>query len=857
MARARQLAERAAATPLAAILDVLEATGAAWADPAGDARRTAMDRLAGTLSFSPPMTAATLDMLPGLLARESLLGRIRSELGPEALLDGWVHDARLAASTALVPRGTLLHVSAGNVFLGCVDSLVMGLVTKNVNVLKLSRADPFFPLLFVETLAAHDPDRRVADLVAVVPWKGGDAAVESVFKEEADTIVVWGGEESVKSWRDGLALSTRLVEYGPKLSGAVVTRRGMAGADMARLGAGIARDVAMWDQAACSSPQTLYVEDLDGGEPGSGAEALVPHVVAGLAAIEDRLPLGRLTMDEKVEVRKAREMARFAMAQGEGRLWESPGSMRWTVVLDRRPGFVLSPGNRTLVVKPFRDVGKVSAEVSRVRAILQALAVLAAPDELPALSLALAGRGANRLCLPGRMSEVVAGGPHDGRYPLAELVRRVVLEVDAPAVSAPARLAAVLAHAARRSPFWARRAKGIDPGAPDAIAALPLLTGEDVYRHTPPVGGDLLTGPVSGAVAFASGGSTGQPKYSYYTHAEFDRVTAVLAQLLAAAGLERGDRVANLFIAGQLWSSFVAVHGALAKLECLSLPIGGHSELAAVCETMRTFRANVVIGLPSMVVELAHFVKSRRIRGLAVSKVFYGGEHVSDAMREFLARSLGVSIVRSAGYASVDAGTIGYQCRQATGSIHHLVEGHQHLELLDPETGQTVADGEPGEVVVTSLERFLMPMIRYRTGDLARAVSGACACGRADRRFELLGRCDDRLQIGGARVVLADVARALAGVAGLTPLFQLEASARGSRERLLVRVERAAAKGRRPLTAAARAAVLEACEDLRLSVAKGWLAELAVEVVAPGGLPRIARTRKVRAVVDLRRESRR
>lgn len=854
---ARAEVPRAAGVALDAILDVLEATGRAWADPQGELQREARGALSSVLPFSPAMIEQTLAMLPWVLSRDALLARITAELGDPELLDAWVADPAFNGSSMLRPRGTLLHVSAGNVFLGCVDSLVMGLVTKNVNVLKLSRADPYFPLAFARSLAAHDPKGVVTRSLAIVSWKGGDEAVEQVFKSTFDTVMVWGGEDAVKSWRAGLGLGTRLVEYGPKLSGAVVTRRALVAPLVQRAATGLARDVAMWDQAACSSPQTIYVQDPE--EPGSGVKALIPHLLSALEQLEITLPRGAMSLDEKVEVRKVREMARFASAQGEAQVWESPGDLRYTVIHEKRPGFVLSPLNRTVILRSFRHLPEVLAELAPVRPYLQCMVAAAAPSELPELARALVDAGAHRVCDPGQTSAPKAGTPHDGRFPLAELVRRASLESPEPAYSIPRRVARLLQHAARHSPFHQRRMKGLDLEAGDALERLPLMSKDDVYRFSPPQGTDLMTGPTVDAVVFASGGSTGQPKFSYYTNDEFRRVTEVLARLLTQAGLARGDRVGNLFIAGQLWSSFVAVHDALSRVDCLNLPIGGHSGLPALVEYLRTFRVNVIIGLPSMILELAHHVQEHRVDDLRIEKVFYGGEHVSDEMREFLGKALGTKVVRSAGYASVDAGTIGYQCSAAVSSVHHLCEGHQLLELLHPETGQPVSGNDPGEIVVTSLERHLMPMIRYRTGDLARRVEGPCPCGSRDQRFELLGRCDDRLQIGGARIVIPDISRALAGVPGTSPLFQLEASAQGSRERLTLRVELSSklARGVRALEKTIREAVLAASEDLRLAVQRGWLKHFSIETCDPGGIPRLPRTRKVRTVIDRRKATKR
>ena len=853
--RARKETRRAAATPLSTVLDILDDCGRSWADPEYPLRDEAQRELEHLIPFSREMIAQTLALLPSVLSRSELEARIRAELGPLALLDGFVHDPDFAGSHSMRPRGVLLHVAAGNVFLGCVDSLVMGLITKNVNILKLSRSDPYFPLAFVRSLAEHDREKDVCRSIAVVSWKGGDQSVESVLKSGADTIMVWGGEGSVRAYREGLGISTRLVEYGPKVSTAIVTRESLTEGRRTRLAMGLARDMVMWDQSACSSPQTVYIQDMD--TPGSGVNALVPSLLSALETLSIDLPLGRLSIDEKVEIRKERERARFAMAQGEGQVWESKPAMNYTVIHRPSPGFCLSPLNRTLFLRSFQRIEEVFSELTPIRQYLQCVACDAPPEVMAQIALRLADLGANRITAVGKMSAVKTGAPHDGRYPLAELVRRVSLEIDRPVVSVPDRLKTVLTHAAAHSPFYSRRLAGVDLKSPGALENLPLLSKDDLYRNTPPMGSGLVTGPIHGAVVFASGGSTGHPKFSYYANSEWKRVCDVLASILSAGGVSTGDRVANLFVAGGLWSSFVAVNRALEKLGCLSLPIGGHSEIDLIITYLETFDANVVIGLPSMLMALAQTIKEKGRGRIRIEKVLYGGERISDACRETLHEALGAPLVRSAGYASVDAGTIGYQCQRAAGTVHHVCEGHQLVEILDPDSGSPVNGENTGELVVTSLERFLMPLIRYRTGDLARWVTDPCGCGGNDRRFELLGRCDDILHIGGARVTVADVETALQSVPGLSTVFQIELSLEGNDERLTVRVEleKAGTRGLATLKKTVQNVILKVCADLRFSIEKGWLKPFTVDLVPPGSIPRLARTGKRKSVVDRRGRS--
>ncbi|MDE2291264.1 MAG: phenylacetate--CoA ligase family protein, partial [Elusimicrobia bacterium] len=310
-----------------------------------------------------------------------------------------------------------------------------------------------------------------------------------------------------------------------------------------------------------------------------------------------------------------------------------------------------------------------------------------------------------------------------------------------------------------------------------------------------------------------------------------------LAWSLRRSGLEPGDVAADLFVAGNLWSSFLAVSGAARELEVTHLPVGGTAEPAFALDSLRRFKANVLIGLPSTLLELARLAEAygERVR---VEKIFYGGEHVSDAMRGVFRRAFGTRLVRSAGYASVDAGLIGFQCPAAEGGVHHAAAGLQRVELVDE------------ELVVTNLVRRWMPVVRYRTGDRGRWVPGACPCGHPTPRFELLGRVDDRVNVGGAHLDAGDVGKAVAAVPGLGPVYQVVVE-RG--ERVTVRAERARGPAAADLGGRLGAELLRRSLELRDSVARGWLRAPAVELVPPGGLPRAARTGKVRRVVDLRR----
>ncbi|TBR17245.1 hypothetical protein EPO15_17340 [bacterium] len=800
-----------------ATIEGLHRTGRLWEDPAGAFRRKAQAVMPRATGFSPATVRATLELIPLILERRALRLRMRAELGREDALDVWRADPEGGGALKALPLGAVLHVAAGNIFLGCIDSAVMSLLTNNVTLLRTSAADPGFPLLFAESLRRAAPE--LAGTLAVLSWPSGDAAVESVFKRRLDGAVVWGGEAAVSAYRQGLGPGCRLVAFGPKLSFGVVSRAGLRRVGVREAARRAARDVAWWDQNACASPQTLFVE-------GPRDDAFLEALAAELGRLARDFPAGAPSPDAAASALEERHRALAAELTGRGRLLAAEDGA-WSVAWRKEPALRASPLNRFLQVSPYRGLAHLAELVRPAAAFLQTAGLLVGASEEPAYADALAAAGASRLPALGAMLEARTGEPHDGRYPLSELVRWVVGPESAATDGAKA-LRSLRAQAAAESPFYRQRLRRRDA----------LTDKADLQRHSPPGSEALLTraGDGEGRLVFASGGSTGAPKFSLYTQREFSETCRWLAMSLRQAGLAPGDVAANLFVAGNLWSSFMAVSEAARQLGVTLLPVAGTSDPAFTLAALKRFKADALIGLPSTLLDLA---RRPEARGLRVKKIFYGGEHASEAMRKVWREKLGARIIRSAGYASVDAGLLGFQCARCEGGAHHAAAGLQHVEIV----------GE--EIVATNLVRRWMPVIRYRTGDRGRWLKGACPCGHPAPRFELLGRMDDRVNVGGAHVDAGDVARAVADVPGLSPVFQLRV-AKGDTLTVAAELRGPRADGAERLLSAA---LLKRSEELADSVRRGWLAPPAVLLLPPGGIPRLPRTGKVRRVVDSRLNS--
>ncbi len=808
---------RFAATPIDDIVAVLDRLGQAW-QPGSAHWRHAQALARQHISFSEPMIDLSLAVIPQLLSARNLRARLKADFHEPAVLDRFVESRAFTGRQRAFPLGVLFHVSAGNVFLGAIDSLLMGFLTKNVSIVKLSSRNLAFPRFFADTLREVDTRGVLSDAFSLVHFPGGSGALEDVVKQQVDGIVAWGGEEMILSYKRDLPTTVKFIEYGPKISFQVVFGEALDRAGLDAAGARIARDVALWDQAACASPQNLFVEQ------GIDVPRLMAAIGRGFDALG--LPRGQLSDDEHVEVLKeAARGAYDAVLHGSAEL----AGEGFYLHHDPQPGLRPSPLNRTLILKSFSSIDDLAVQVAPFARHLQSCGYLAGDAQRDRLLATLGSGGAMRFAPLGQMMQAPIGAPHDGRMGLLDLVRLVPDERDT----------TVLGHvneALAQVPFYRRMTDG-RPVA--ALSELPFITGRELAPHDAASLREYTRPDAAGGYVFSSGGTSGAPKFAFYGEAEFDEIAALLAAGFAAQGVRAGDVVANLFVAGNLWSSFLAVDRALAHLGARTLPIAGNADPDVALQYLQQFPARVAVGLPTQLVELARRARERGVR-VELPVVLYAGEHLSLMARAFLAEAFGTRQFGSAGYASVDAGPIGYQCGHAEGGIHHLFADQVHLEIVE------------GEAVVTSLIRRDMPVLRLRTGDLVDPVDGPCGCGSPHPRIRLLGRADSQFNLWGCRLFLEDVERALADLGLDGALYQvvLRQDARAL-ESMQVRIEAAAAPAADPRQVAEN--FHRHAKDLRITHPVSWLdGRFHVELLPPGGIPRVPRTGKVKLLVDER-----
>ena len=427
-ALARRLREARDALLAPSAREVAAALGRVGARLAADGdplRRRALALLPATTGLSGPMCEAVLDGMARDWTAERLERLVVDDLGDPAVLDGFVEVAPGLRRRA-VGASLGLHLAAGSVPGVSATSLVRSLLARTPVVVKPGRGDVALPVLLLHGLAEEAP--ALARAAAVLYWPGGDPAwreVETVLLEEAEVVVAYGGDDTVRELRARLDPTTRLVAYHHRLSFGVVGAGSLGPGALPETAEAAARAVALFDQRGCVSPHTLFVE-----ADAAGASDLAAALADALEVLDRALPPGRIAAAEASAVQQLRGTAEMRAAAGEGvEIRSGGGTSPWTVVVEPDGELVPSCLNRVVRVVPVASLDEVAPRVERRGRHLQTVGYAGVEgDALERLADALARTGALRVVPLERVPFPPAWWRHDGRGPLEALVRWVELE---------------------------------------------------------------------------------------------------------------------------------------------------------------------------------------------------------------------------------------------------------------------------------------------------------------------------------------------------------------------------------------------------------------------------------------------
>ena len=304
----------------------------------------------------------------------------------------------------------------------------------------------------------------------------------------------------------------------------------------------------------------------------------------------------------------------------------------------------------------------------------------------------------------------------------------------------------------------------------DDLSRLPFMCKADL-RDTYPFG--LFAVPMSEVVRLhASSGTTGKPIVVGYTRQDLEVWMEVMKRALASCGLNKTDIIQVSYGYGLFTGGLGAHYGAEALGATVVPTSGGNTQRQIML--MRDFGTTAVCCTPSYFNFMIEQAAANGIdmHDLPIRAGVFGAEPWTEEMRKRIEKASGIKAYDIYGLSEIIGPGVGIECRCQKGM--HIFEDHFYPEIIDPETGEVLPDGELGELVLTTLSKYAMPMIRYRTRDLTRIIAEPCECGRTLRRIDRISsRSDDMFIIRGVNVFPSQIETALLSVEGTLPHYNI------------------------------------------------------------------------------------
>ncbi len=354
------------------------------------------------------------------------------------------------------------------------------------------------------------------------------------------------------------------------------------------------------------------------------------------------------------------------------------------------------------------------------------------------------------------------------------------------------RLQSTLARVYANVPFYKESLDkaGITPDdvkSLEDIQKLPFTYKQDM-RDSYPYG--LFAVPMEDIVRIhASSGTTGKPTVVGYTRKDIDVWSELMARSFVAAGVHKGDIIHNAYGYG-LFTGGLGAHYGAERLGASVIPMSGGNTKKQIM-IMQDFGSTVLTCTPSYSLFMAEAAKEEGIefKHLDLRVGIFGAEPWSESMRTEIEAKLNLCAIDIYGLSEIMGPGVAIECREAKKGLH-IWEDHFIPEIINPDTGDLLPPGEQGELVITTITKEGIPLIRYRTRDITRINYETCACGRTHARIDRMsGRSDDMLIIRGVNVFPSQIESILMGIEGVEPHYLLIVDRKDNLDTLEVQVE--------------------------------------------------------------------
>jgi len=400
----------------------------------------------------------------------------------------------------------------------------------------------------------------------------------------------------------------------------------------------------------------------------------------------------------------------------------------------------------------------------------------------------------------------------------------------------------------KNSPWVKRQLKEAGLSAEDVktredLAKIPFTT-KDTLRENYPFG--LLSCPLDKVVRFhASSGTTGKSTVVYYTKEDIDIWAGLMARVLKTTGLTNKDIMQIIYNYGFFTGGFGFHYGA-ERLGVSVIPSGSGNTKKQL-EIMKDFNTTSFTSTPSYALHLAEVAMEEGINpdmDLKLKQGVFGGEPWSNAIRKQIESDFGIDAYDNYGLSEMCGPGLACECEEKDGL--HFWEDYFILEVIDPDTGEVLEDGEKGELVFTPLWKEAMPLLRYRTRDISRIITDECDCGLPFRRIErITGRSDDMLIIKGVNIFPSQIEEVISQHPAFRGHYQIVVEKKGFMDALTINMEVTD-----KLFSGSLKDLLKVQRELEESIRATFFISADVKLVEEGSMPRSVG--KAQRVIDLR-----
>ncbi|MDD5169603.1 MAG: phenylacetate--CoA ligase [Syntrophales bacterium] len=318
------------------------------------------------------------------------------------------------------------------------------------------------------------------------------------------------------------------------------------------------------------------------------------------------------------------------------------------------------------------------------------------------------------------------------------------------------------------------------------LEKIPLTTKDNLREHWPY--GFVAAAKDELVRMHSSSGTTGRATIIFHTQNDLDAWTNLLARCMYMTGVRKSDVFQNMMTYG-LFTGGLGFHYGAEKIGALVIPAGSGNSKRQI-QLMHDFSTTVIHIIPSYALHLSTVFEEihEDPKGTKVRTAFLGAEPHSEKMREKIQDIYGFKAYNSYGLSEMNGPGVAFECPYQRGL--HIWEDNFIVEIIDPDTLKPVPDGVEGELVMTTLMREGMPILRYRTKDLTHIMSEPCECGRTHRRIaRITGRTDDMLILKGVNIFPIQIERKLMGIDGVAKNFLIILDREGYNDLMTVKVE--------------------------------------------------------------------